>query len=82
MGEQQNDHDLLITLNSKVGDLIKAFEEMKEGSNKRVDDHEARIRVLEKESEDHILVKKVVYGAITTTLLTVLGSLLYLVINR
>lgn len=82
MGEQQNDHDLLITLNSKVGDLIKAFEELKEGSNKRVDDHEARIRVLEKESEDHILVKKVVYGAITTTLLTVLGSLLYLVIRR
>lgn len=82
MGEQQNDHDLLITLNSKVGDLIKAFEELKEGSNKRVDDHEARIRVLEKESEDHILVKKVVYGAITTTLLTVLGSLLYLVIKR
>ena len=82
MGEQQNDHDLLITLNSKVGDLVKAFEEMKEGSNKRVDDHETRIRVLEKESEDHILVKKVVYGAITTTLLTVLGSLLYLVINR
>lgn len=82
MGEQQNDHDLLITLNSKVGDLIKAFEELKEGSNKRVDDHEARIRVLEKESEDHILIKKVVYGAITTTLLTVLGSLLYLVIKR
>lgn len=82
MGEQQNDHDLLITLNSKVGDLINAFEELKEGNNKRVDDHEARIRVLEKESEDHILVKKVVYGVITTTLLTVLGSLLYLVIKR
>lgn len=45
------------------------------------EDYEARLRTLEKESEDHALVKKVVYSAIGFILISVLGSLIYLVIK-
>lgn len=81
MGEIQNDHDLLIILNSKMTDLIKGIEDLKAGVNKKIDDHEARLRLLEKESEDHILVKKVVYGAVAFVLLSVLSAIVYLVVK-
>lgn len=81
-GDKQDDHDLLIILNSKVGDVIITLKEMIGGVNKKVDDHEVRLRILEKESEDHILVKKVVYGAVGFVLLSVLGAMVFLVVKK
>lgn len=45
-------------------------------------DHETRLRTLEKESEDHMLVKKVVYGAVGLILVAVLSAIVYLVIKQ
>lgn len=46
------------------------------------EDHEARLRVIEKESEDHALVKKVVYGAVAFILIAVLSAIVYLVVGK
>jgi len=51
-------------------------------SDKIHNDHETRIRTMEKESEDHILVKKVVYGAVGLILVAVLSAIVYLVIKQ
>lgn len=46
--ETQNDHDLLIKLESKISELVEKIEEMKEAVANGVKDHERRIRFLEK----------------------------------
>jgi hypothetical protein len=43
-----NDHDLLIRLDEKVSGLITEVKKLTEIQNKRLDDHETRIRRLEK----------------------------------
>ena len=76
------DHDLIIRLDSKMDDLKQDIKDLKDGTTTQIQDHEARLRTLEKEAEDHILVKKVVYGAVSFILLAVLSSVVYLVIQR
>lgn len=42
-----SDHDLLIRLDTRMGDIRKDMREMKEGTSIKVQDHELRIRRLE-----------------------------------
>lgn len=43
-----NDHDLLIRLDEKVTGLIAEVKKLTDFQNKRIDDHERRIRRLER----------------------------------
>ncbi len=45
-------------------------------------DHEQRIRVLEKATEDMPIIRKLLYGGVGFTLLTVLGAIIYLVVKH
>jgi hypothetical protein len=63
----------------QVKDAIK---DLSDGTAGKIVDFEGRIRTLEKESEDHLLVKRVVYGACGTMLLAVLSSIVYLVVHK
>lgn len=49
---QRSDHDLLIRLEAKVDTLIIDVKEVKDGTNTKLLDHEARIRSIEKIHEE------------------------------
>jgi hypothetical protein len=40
LAEYQTDHDLLIRLDTRMVDLIRSMDELKGGTNKRIDDHD------------------------------------------
>lgn len=46
--EFQNDHDLLVTLNTEMRLLRDDIREMKDGSKTTLQDHESRIRFMER----------------------------------
>lgn len=43
LSEYQTDHDLLIRLDTRMADLVRSMEELKGGTNKRIDDHDRTI---------------------------------------
>jgi len=47
MGEQQNDHDLIIRLDTKLDDLKTDIKELKDGTAMKIEDHEARLKIIE-----------------------------------
>lgn len=86
------DHDSLITLIGAVASIDQKFCEkfadlktdikaINDGTTTQLADHEARLRTVEKEGEDHAIVKKVVYGAVSFILLAVLSAIVYLVLK-
>jgi hypothetical protein len=88
------DHDLLTKLDTKVDQIQADVTVLKNLSNVYVtrtdwvehlkwnDDHETRIRNLEKETDDYPTVKRVVYSAVGFILLAVLSAIVYLVIKK
>lgn len=46
------------------------------------EDHEKRLRIIEKEAENNALVKKIVYGLVALILVSVIGAILALVIIK
>ena len=80
--QQQSDHDLLIELKSEVRALRDELKKVTDSYSKLVEDHETRIRSLEKQVDDYGIVKKIVYGAVGVVLLSFMGALTYLVINK
>lgn len=84
------DHDLLLTFRSETQEQMKAIrvdiKELKDGTSATIADHETRIRTMEKAVEsfasDFTTIKKIVYGAVSFILITVLSSVVYLVINN
>lgn len=77
-----NDHDLIIKLGVKMDSIKEDIRILNDSTANKINDHEARMRTLEKESEDYVIVKKVVYGAVGLVLTTVLGAIIYLVVSR
>lgn len=77
-----NDHDLIIKLDTKMDSLKEDIKALADGTNTKMNDHEARLRVIEKESEDHVIVKKVVYGAVGFILVAVLSAIVFLVVKK
>ena len=80
--QKQTDHDLLIELKSEVRALRDELKKVTDSYSKLVEDHETRIRSLEKQVDDYAIIKKLVYGAVGVVLLSFMGALTYLVINK
>lgn len=70
MDKPQNDHDLLIVLCTKMESIEKSLSDIKDGTVKTQDDHEKRVRELEK-SQD-ILAGKILGGSAVVSLVMVL----------
>lgn len=51
IAQYQSDHDLLVTLNERMANLIGHVESMVASNKTLADDHETRIRELEQKSE-------------------------------
>lgn len=49
--QYQTDHDLLVTLNERMSNLIKALDGVVASNKILSDDHETRLRTLEQQSE-------------------------------
>ena len=84
------DHDFLLTFSSEVKTKLDVIDNkiqmLTDGTAMKINDHETRLRTLEKEFEsestDHALVKKVVYGAVAMILLSVMSAIIYLVVHK
>ncbi len=48
MNSQGGDHDLLIELKTKLDAVIESIRELKDGTAAKIEDHEKRIRFLER----------------------------------
>lgn len=80
------DHDMLVAFRAETMSELKNIRtdltSLNDGMGTKLADHETRLRSLEKESEDHALVKKVVYGAVAFILLAVLSAIVFLVVQK
>lgn len=79
------DHDLLITLVTKVDGVKEDIRVLNDGTNAKINDHETRIRSLEKTQETQssgiTLTNKIVMGACAIVLVSVMSGLVYLVVK-
>ena len=75
------DHDLLIELKTKLDGLINDVKTLNDGTSKQINDHETRIRTMEKDSEDLANIKRIVYGSVGIILVAVFSAIIYLVIK-
>ncbi len=71
-------------LDKKISENNIKLDNMQSGFVSKVEfeDHETRIRVMEKSAEDLAIIKKLVYGQVAFVLLAVLSAVVYLVIHR
>lgn len=49
---KMNDHDLLITMHEQIKNIRLDIRDLKDGTAAKIEDHEARLRVLEKFKEN------------------------------
>lgn len=77
-----NDHDLLVVLHERIKAIGEDLREIKNTTQKEIEDHEKRIRILEENAKDYNTVKKLVYGAVGTILITALGAIISLIIKK
>ena len=66
---EKNDHDLLIELRTRMEDLRKDIQEIKDGTSFKIDSHEDRINKLEKSNAKYFLTISI-YSAIGAVLIT------------
>jgi tetrahydromethanopterin S-methyltransferase subunit G len=71
--EYKTDHDLLIELRVVSSEIRRDIRELKDGTHQKLDDHEARLRVLEGES-DKWIGKQSMLGAVVGILAGLIGS--------
>lgn len=75
-----SDHDLLIELRTEMRGMRDDIKRMGINTDKTMNDHENRIRELERATESVPLLTKIVYGMVGFILIAVLSSILYLIL--
>jgi hypothetical protein len=96
--KNDSDHDLIQKLDVKFDNLKVTVDRIEASQKEQYDkaisrsefkevtdfqqDHEKRIRVLEEVVADVATIKKLVYGAVATILLSVLSAIIYLAIHH
>lgn len=88
--DSDSDHDLLINITNKVNNAIELFIEHRKDQTKKIEDHEARLRLTATKEELDMYTKKsefepvknIVYGAVTLILVAVVGALIAQVVMQ
>ena len=71
MEGQQNDHDLIIRLDTKIDDLKVDIKELKDGTAMKIEDHETRLKLIENK-----ITQVFAYGTMGLVLLGVIQFLI------
>ena len=72
---KMNDHDLLVTMHEQMKNVRADIKEIKDGTSIKLEDHETRLRSLEKIVENWTG-RNVVFGIIIMFIIGLLGSLM------